>query len=371
MTPSGRPSVAGPARQGMTLACANAVPNPILRGNAPDKLPMTATAYRALLAELAEWFERGRETAGGRVPCRSGCTACCHGPFDISVADAELLAEAVHHLPAPLRAQAVVRAASFLDRMRATEPGWMAPYEIAELGEERFARLSDALAGEPCPLLMRCRALRRLRGPSARVPHDRPRHGHARWTRHRERLSDSASVSRLRRPAADAVCARGFEEREMECLRSAAVGRFGDADRWGFETTIAAVGGLGGSDRAEGLKEELAPTRTSHRRAVHPYRFPGPHQKQHPRSPGTCTGFRHPHEESAELLIVQRREPPGARRDRVPGYRYAAAQRDQRGDDASECPRETGRACPGRIRAAAGPRARGSSPATRAAWPSP
>ena len=27
----------------------------------------------------------------------------------------------------------------------------------------------------------------------------------------------------------------------MECLRSAALGRFGDADRWEFETTIAAA----------------------------------------------------------------------------------------------------------------------------------
>ena len=32
-----------------------------------------------------------------------------------------------------------------------------------------------------------------------------------------------------------------FEENEMECLRAAAQRRFEDAERWTFETTIAAV----------------------------------------------------------------------------------------------------------------------------------
>ena len=202
---------------------------------------MTATAYRSLLAELAEWFERGRETAGGRVPCRGGCTACCHGPFDISVADAELLTEAVRHLPASLRAQAVVRAASLLDRMRAIEPAWVAPYEIAELGEERFDRLSDALAGEPCPLLDdagRCVVYEdrplvcRMIGLGMVTPAGRV-------------IENACPIQHQFPGYADLpptpFALEGFEEREMECLRSAALGRFGDADRWEFETTVAAA----------------------------------------------------------------------------------------------------------------------------------
>jgi len=202
---------------------------------------MTATPYRSLLAELAEWFERGRETAGGRVPCRGGCTACCHGPFDISVADAELLTEAVRHLPAPLRAQAVVRAASLLDRMRAIEPAWVAPYEIAELGEERFDRLSDALAAEPCPLLDdagRCV-----------VYEDRPlvcRMIGLGMVTPAGRVIENACPIQHQFPGYAALpptpfALEGFEEREMECLRSAALRLFGDAGRWGFETTIAAA----------------------------------------------------------------------------------------------------------------------------------
>ncbi|MGH7536460.1 MAG: hypothetical protein ACREMG_12905 [Gemmatimonadales bacterium] len=56
-------------------------------------------AYSLLLERLTEWFEEGRRQHPGVVPCRAGCTACCHGPFDISVADAELLREAVGRLP--------------------------------------------------------------------------------------------------------------------------------------------------------------------------------------------------------------------------------------------------------------------------------
>jgi Fe-S-cluster containining protein len=202
---------------------------------------MTATAYRSLLTELAEWFERGRETAGGRVPCRGGCSACCLGPFDISVADAELLTDAVHHLPASLRAQAVLRAASLLDRMRAIEPAWEAPYEIADLGEERFDRLSDALAGEPCPLLDDA--------GQCVVYQDRPlvcRMIGLGMVTPAGRVIENACPIQHQFPGYAELpptpfALEGFEEREMECLRSAAVGRFGDGDRWGFETTIAAA----------------------------------------------------------------------------------------------------------------------------------
>jgi hypothetical protein len=41
-----------------------------------------AAAYRALLEQLDGWFAGARERAGDIVPCRTGCTACCHGPFD-------------------------------------------------------------------------------------------------------------------------------------------------------------------------------------------------------------------------------------------------------------------------------------------------
>ena len=113
---------------------------------------MSAT-YQRLLERLDAWFAAVRADVGDTIPCRSGCRACCHGPFDVSVADVALLREGLGGLPAPIRSQVERRAHGLLDLVRALEPAWSAPHEIAVIGEERFDRLSDALAAEPCPLL--------------------------------------------------------------------------------------------------------------------------------------------------------------------------------------------------------------------------
>jgi Fe-S-cluster containining protein len=109
--------------------------------------------YRELLERLDRWFADGGALHGGIVPCRSGCASCCYGPFDISVADVELLREAVRRLPASERAEVRERARTALARMEALEPTWRAPHEIAVLGDERFDRMSEALAADACPLL--------------------------------------------------------------------------------------------------------------------------------------------------------------------------------------------------------------------------
>jgi Fe-S-cluster containining protein len=196
--------------------------------------------YRALLERLDEWFSSGRRDAPIPVPCQGGCTACCHGPFDISIADAELVRDAVRRLPSIERAAVADRARALLDRMRAAEPAWEPPYEVAAIGEDRFDRLSDALADEPCPLLDedgRCRIYAdrplvcRLIGLSMVTPAGR--------------LIENACPIQDRFPGYAELPPvpfelDGFEEREMECLRAAAQHRFGDPERWGFETTIAA-----------------------------------------------------------------------------------------------------------------------------------
>jgi Fe-S-cluster containining protein len=110
--------------------------------------------YRALLEELDRWFARGVHQAGpGVVLCRAGCSACCHGPFDISPADARLIADAVAALPEPARIAITGRAARQVGQYPAHLPGWQAPWSVAEVGDDQFDALGDALAAEPCPAL--------------------------------------------------------------------------------------------------------------------------------------------------------------------------------------------------------------------------
>ena len=81
--------------------------------------------YRELLETLDRWFARGREAAGkGVIPCRLGCGACCHGVFDISPADAALLAEGLAALPEADREAVRARANDQLERFAKLLPDW-------------------------------------------------------------------------------------------------------------------------------------------------------------------------------------------------------------------------------------------------------
>ncbi len=111
-------------------------------------------SYASLLATLDAWFSRGSADAGpGVVPCRRGCSACCHGPFDISPADAALIAEGVAALPEAERSAMHARARSQLSRCAALLPGWGPPWLVAAVEELAFDTLTEQLAGDPCPAL--------------------------------------------------------------------------------------------------------------------------------------------------------------------------------------------------------------------------
>ncbi len=114
---------------------------------------MNPPRYLPLLNQLDQWQAAAHSRHPGVFPCRSGCNACCRGPFDISVADAALVALAVRRLEPGIKAGVVARAEAQLAAMAEVEPTWSAPYDVAALGEARFDQLTDALADLPCPAL--------------------------------------------------------------------------------------------------------------------------------------------------------------------------------------------------------------------------
>jgi hypothetical protein len=93
-----------------------------------------STMYRELLARLDRWMDEGRRAHPGVIPCRAGCTACCHGPFDVTVADVELIREAVAGMEGSERAEVVRRAGSLLERMTALAPDWTRALRRRHLG---------------------------------------------------------------------------------------------------------------------------------------------------------------------------------------------------------------------------------------------
>ena len=206
-----------------------------------NDLPRGPAAYRSLLHRLTQWFDQARRDHPGVIPCREGCSACCHGPFDISLADVELLEAAVRALPESDWLEVRRRAEELVTRMEALEPGWTAPHAVADLGETRFDRLTEALAAEPCPLLDsdgRCRIYAdrplvcRLIGLGLQTPAGR--------------VIENACPIQDRFPGYAELPPvqfdlESFEEVERACQVQAAGRRFGPPDQWEFETTIAAV----------------------------------------------------------------------------------------------------------------------------------
>jgi Fe-S-cluster containining protein len=202
----------------------------------PD--PVLAT-YRDLLAEVDAWFADARRRHPGVVPCTAGCHACCHGPFDISIADVALLQEALRRLPPETQTAVRNRAARLAEQLQSGAPDWAPPYDVADLGEDRFDALVDGLADEPCPLLDEsgnCLVYRdrplvcRLMGLGLASPGGR--------------IVENGCPIQDRFPGYRNLAPQRFdlerwEEGEAACLEAAATALFGLPEASGFETTIA------------------------------------------------------------------------------------------------------------------------------------
>ena len=192
----------------------------------------TGAEYRTLLVQLDRWSAEARDRHPGVVPCARGCTACCHGPFDISAADTVLIRQGLAALGPAVRAGIRDRARTLLDRMRQEAPEWGAPWHIDDIGEDRFDDVVEALAEEPCPLLGAdggCAvyehrpAICRMMGLGMRTP---------------EGDIDNACPIKHRFPAYAALPPQRFDLAAFERAEERLNGRAG-----GAETTIAAVAG--------------------------------------------------------------------------------------------------------------------------------
>ncbi len=125
-----------------------------------------ADRYRALLERIDSWFGEAVRRRPGVVPCGRGCFACCLGPFDVTTADAALVAAGFHALPRRAREEVVSAARRQMRDVARLEPGWEPPWAIVAIGERRFDRVCGALAAAACPFLDG-------RG-ACRIYHDRP-----------------------------------------------------------------------------------------------------------------------------------------------------------------------------------------------------
>ena len=120
----------------------------------PSTIPRVFNVqYLRLLGEIDAAFDRARESVDEH-PCKAGCDACCHGPFDVGHGDLWLLVEALEALPLERR-RAVFRRIA-VDARRQRERlglGVEADPTISSVGEDDFDAMCEAFADHPCPFL--------------------------------------------------------------------------------------------------------------------------------------------------------------------------------------------------------------------------
>jgi Fe-S-cluster containining protein len=105
-----------------------------------------------MIRDLDVWFKKIRETYASQMQCGKGCTACCHGLFDISLADAAEVANGFGKLSAETQASIRSRAMYLQREIAGGSPHGEPPTLFAE-ADVQIDEIVDAAKSPPCPCL--------------------------------------------------------------------------------------------------------------------------------------------------------------------------------------------------------------------------
>src|SRR5262245_50359874 len=104
------------------------------------------------LNTIDQWFRQIRAKYATQMQCGKGCTACCHGLFDISLADAVEIARGFQKL-SPAVQQEVRTEAENLHRAIASAAGGMTEPILFVEDDPRVDGIVDSCNSPKCPLL--------------------------------------------------------------------------------------------------------------------------------------------------------------------------------------------------------------------------
>src|SRR5215831_15265739 len=101
---------------------------------------------------IDEWFRKIREKYPDQMQCGKGCTACCYGLFDITLADAVDVAGGFQRLPGDVHDQVFSRASALHRKIRGVARDLPEPTILGE-DDTRLDMIVDAVDIAPCPCL--------------------------------------------------------------------------------------------------------------------------------------------------------------------------------------------------------------------------
>jgi len=109
--------------------------------------------YAALLATVDQWFASCVSHFRSEIACKSGCSECCRGLFDITLLDAWFMKRGFDMLDTGVRALALKKAKARLSLLQTLWPDLTAPYILNYRPDEEWEILMPDDDDTPCPLL--------------------------------------------------------------------------------------------------------------------------------------------------------------------------------------------------------------------------
>jgi Fe-S-cluster containining protein len=109
--------------------------------------------YEELLGQVDEWFGRCLRLFPHLISCRTGCSGCCRGLFDITLLDAYYLKLGFDALPESVREPVLQKCRERLQVMRQDWPELDHPYLLNHRPEEDWEALMPEDDETPCVLL--------------------------------------------------------------------------------------------------------------------------------------------------------------------------------------------------------------------------
>lgn len=109
--------------------------------------------YGVLLGEVDDWFRRSLEQHPDHIACRSGCSECCRGLFDITLLDAFYLKHGFDKLPALQKNEIIKSAYRRLELLSQVDQAFVEPWLLNGIPECNWDALMPEEDETPCLLL--------------------------------------------------------------------------------------------------------------------------------------------------------------------------------------------------------------------------
>ncbi len=109
--------------------------------------------YASLLKEVDQWFASCLSLQGEQIACKSGCSACCRGLFDITLLDALYLRSGFDLLPPDIQISVRNKARTRLDQIWSRWPSYEAPWLLNVIPENEWDEIMPEEDETLCVLL--------------------------------------------------------------------------------------------------------------------------------------------------------------------------------------------------------------------------